>query len=204
MGRFFYERDDTMRYDMPTIETSRCILRPVEESDACDMYEYYSNHEVTRYLSCSTHKEVDETLHYVRRVLLPYEQQQDFETLAIVLKENDKMIGDIQFHSAEDDRAQIGYTLSQAYWNQGIMKEVLPNVLKIGFTWCGLRRVEALYDVEHVASAHVLAHSGFRVEGILQDYTKLSDNKYHDLILAAILKKHWKEQDYEQTTTTKI
>lgn len=180
-----------MRYDMPIVETSRCILRPLEESDACDMYAYCSDEDVVRYTNFTPHRNVNYTLHYIRQVMLPYAQLQDFETWAITLKEHDIMIGDIQLHSCVEDNASVGYMLHKAYWNQGIMKEVLEALLNVAFTRCGLRRIEALYEAQHAASGRVLAGCGFRVEGLLKQYTTCNDGRYHDMVLCAILKEEW-------------
>ena len=40
-----------MRLDMPCVETARLLLRPMEEEDVCDMFAYYSDPLVMRYLS---------------------------------------------------------------------------------------------------------------------------------------------------------
>ena len=44
-----------MRLDMPIVETERLLLRPIEESDASEIYEYYHDPAVTRYLTFPPH-----------------------------------------------------------------------------------------------------------------------------------------------------
>lgn len=42
---FLYSGGDGMRLDMPCLETEQLLLRPVEESDACDMFAITAIHE---------------------------------------------------------------------------------------------------------------------------------------------------------------
>lgn len=193
-----------MRLDMPCMETKHLYLRPLEEADACDMYSYCADKETTRFLSFPAHVDVDHTLHMMHHVMLPYAQLQDFETLAILDKESEHMIGHIHLHSLDEDRAQIGYVLHKDYWHRGLAKEALTAVMELAFTWCGLHRVEALYEVHHEASAKVLAACGFHAEGVLRQYTKLSDGRYHDMVLAARLADDKGENTYEKRTESEI
>ena len=49
-----------MRLDMPCVETAHLLLRPVEEGDVCDMFTYYSDPLVMRYLSLHPHTDIEE------------------------------------------------------------------------------------------------------------------------------------------------
>ena len=41
--------------------------------------------------------------------------------------------GTIFLRDIEGEKAEIGYELAQSYWRQGIMSEVLNEVIRIGF-----------------------------------------------------------------------
>lgn len=193
-----------MRLDMPIVETKRLLLRPLEEGDASDMFAYYQDPLVTRYLSFIPHNDVDQTLHTLRACYLPYLKKGEPQTWGIVLKQRDQVIGTIGFHSMVDDTAQVGYLLHQAYWKQGIMKEAMMELLRVGFTYIGLRRIEAYYEKEHIASASLLHACGFYEEGCLRKHTMLGDGNYHDMKIAAILKQDWKEQEDEKRIRNKV
>lgn len=180
-----------MRLEMPEVETKRLILRPVEEADACDMFAYYSDPEVLKYLTLSPHKDVDQTLHSIRSYFLPYIKRCVPQTWVIVWKQQERVIGNLNIHTIEDDIGEIGYLLHRDYWNMGIMREALPELIKAGFENVGLRRIEALYALGHDASGRVLETCGFQKEGVLRQYAKLSDGSYHDMVLTAILKSDW-------------
>ncbi|MGX8834053.1 GNAT family N-acetyltransferase [Amedibacillus sp. YH-ame6] len=177
-----------MRLDMPVVETSRLLLRPVEEGDACDLYEVYKSPEVTKYLSFPCHEDVDVTLQLIKTRYLPYQRMCIPQAWVMVWKEQEKVIGTLRVHTIEDDIGEIGYALHPAYWHKGIMKEALKELVNVAFEHIGVRRLEAKYEVDNMGSEHVLKACGFQKEGILRQYAKLSDKQYHDMVLAAILK----------------
>lgn len=191
-----------MRYTMPEIETKRLFLRPVEEGDACDMFEYYHDPAVLKYLTLQPHKHVDDTLKAIKQYFLTYEKRQVPQTWVIVWKENEKVIGNLDIHTIEGDCGEIGYLLHQDYWGKGIMREAVEQLVYVGFNHVGLRRIEALYEVTNHASEKVLAACGFQKEGVLRQYAKLSDGKYHDMVITSILRDEWLKgvKKYEKRT----
>lgn len=184
-----------MRLDMPIVETKRLLLRPLEEGDACDMYEYYKDVRVMQFLSGVVHKNIDETLYMVNTWELPYKQRGVPQTWVIEHVQHEKVIGNLNFHTVEDDIGEIGYMLHYDYWNQGIMQEAIQELVNIGFTHVGLRRIEAKCAIDNVASLHLLAKCRFKKEGILRQYAKLQDDTYHDMLIMSILKHEYLEEE---------
>lgn len=177
-----------MRLAMPSIETNRLFLRPMEEGDVCDMYEYYKDASVTKFLTFPPHTDVNQTLSTLHTHFLSYERQGVPQAWVIVWKEEEKVIGNLNIHSVEDDIGQIGYVLHSTYWNKGIMKEALQELVRVAFGRIKLRRLEAYYAIEHEVSGKLLASCGFRREGVLRQYARLSDGRYHDMVMMSILK----------------
>lgn len=178
-----------MRFDMPCRQSKRLYLRPLEIEDACDVYAYCKDARTTRYLSFAPHTSIEETIRILQYEMLPYEKLQDFEICAIVELAHEKMIGHVYLHSWAGEHAQVGYVLHPAFWRQGYASEALLLMVDIAFTHCGLHRVEAVYEATHLASERVLVKAGFTKEGILREYTKLCDQQYHDMAIAARIKR---------------
>ena len=195
-----------MKLEMPEVETKRLYLRPIEAEDACDVFAYYRDPKTMKYLTLSPHKTVEETLNSITHYFLPYRKRCVPQTWVIVWKEKEKVIGNLNIHTIEDDIGEIGYVLHPAYWNMGIMKEALPHLIAAGFTSVGLRRIEAYYEVFHIASGKVIAACVFQKEGLLRQYAKLSDGRYHDMVLCAILKEDWMKgvNEHEKRTGSQI
>ena len=75
--------------NMPTLETSRFVLRKMSLDDTDDMFEYSKNAEVTKYLSWSPHPEKQYTFEYLTYIQDRYKTG-DFYDWAIVCKDTQK------------------------------------------------------------------------------------------------------------------
>lgn len=72
-------------------------------------------------------------------------------------------------HLPQHRRAEIGYWLLPAYWGQGIMAEVLAELLRYLHEEKQVHRVEALVEEGNTASDRVLERAGFVYEGTQRD-----------------------------------
>jgi len=173
---------------LPTLLTRRLVLRPVRMSDAEDMYEYSRDPEVARHVLWDAHRSIHQTREYIRFLLRQYRNAAP-GTFAIALRDSGKMIGTIGFMWVQTDNrsAEVGYSLSRAYWNQGYMSEALSAIVEFGFTKLGLNRIEAQHESDNPASGRVMLHAGMRHEGTLRQriYNK---GRYADVDLYAIVR----------------
>ena len=130
------------------IETQRLILRPFKQSDLDDFYEYASVDGVGEMAGWKHHESKDES-----QSILDLFINED-KTFAIVLKENNKVIGSLGVEEYGMEEAlsefyeyqgrEIGYVLSKDYWGKGLMPEAVKaaidylfNVQKLDFLTCG-------------------------------------------------------------------
>ena len=98
-----------------TLETERLILRDLRESDAETAFKNWTcDDDVSRYVSWSTHKNVDETREYLRGEIRKCKEE-DYYTWGIVLKENQELIGAISAFDSEEGRKEIGYNITKKY-----------------------------------------------------------------------------------------
>ena len=111
---------------LPTLLTPRLTLRPVRMSDAEDMYEYSRDPEVARHVLWDAHTSIFQTRNYIRYLIRQYRNAAP-GTFAIALRDSGKVIGTIGFMWVQTDNrsAEVGYSLSRRYWNQGYMSEAL-------------------------------------------------------------------------------
>jgi len=173
---------------LPTLLTPRLVLRPVRMSDAEDMYEYSRDPEVARHVLWDAHRSIHQTREYIRYLLRQYRNAAP-STFAIALRDSGKVVGTIGFMWVQTDNrsAEVGYSLSRAYWNQGLMSEALRAVVEFGFEKLGLNRIEAQHECDNPASGRVMQHAGMCHEGTLRQriYNK---GRYVDVDLYAILR----------------
>jgi ribosomal-protein-alanine N-acetyltransferase len=106
----------------------------------------------------------------------------------IVYKGNGRFIGScgIVGWDLENARAEMGYVLSQKYW-QGLMSEAVRAMLAFGIEKMGLNRIEARCTVENAASACVMEKAGMLYEGTLRQ-REFIKGAYRDMKVYSILR----------------
>lgn len=178
----------TVFFHLPTITTSRLILRPLKMSDAADMFAYAKDEEVARHVMWDAHKTVADSKAFLRGAKRQYRLGLP-ASFGIVLRQTGRLVGTIGFMWINTDHksAEIGYSLAHPLWNQGIMTEALSAVLRFSFETLGLNRVEAQHEADNPASGRVMEKAGMRFEGVMRQrlYNK---GRFVDVRLYAILR----------------
>ena len=185
-GSTIYYRD--IFSSLPTLKTDRLILRPIKRSDAQDLYAYAQDPAVSRHVLWDAHKNVQESRQFIRAARRQYRRGLP-GSFAITLKDSGRMIGTVGFMWINLDyrSAEVGYSLSRAYWNRGIMTEALRAVIAFGFDTLRLNRIEAQHETDNPASGRVMAHVGMQYEGTLRQRLK-NKGRFVDVALYAILR----------------
>ena len=157
-----------------TLETGRLLLRPFRIDDAQAMFDgWTSDDEVTKYVTWPTHRSVETTRALLEHWVAEYEQPERLN-FAIVLKEEEKLIGGIDVVRYEDGAPVLGYTLSRPYWNRGYMTEACRCVLDYLFTR-GYAEVRIDAMVENIGSNRVIQKCGGAFLGTAEVYLPLKD-----------------------------
>lgn len=151
-------------------ETERLKLRRIESLDSADMFAYSSMEATSRYLLWSPHTSEYATKSIIERLRREYRDGLYYE-LAIVLRENGKMIGTcgITSYNEENYTVEIGYVISPQYWGMGIAAEASSVIINLAFCQLGARRVEARYIKENERSKRVMEKCGMSFEGIARN-----------------------------------
>lgn len=141
-------------------ETERLILRRYNDYDLQDLYEYLSNPKVVEYepYKIMTMDEVKEALKY---------RTSSEEFVAIELKENHKMIGNVYLGKRDFESLEIGYVFNDKYWKQGYAKESCEKLIEEVFK-NGIHRVFAECDPNNENSWKLLEKMSFEREGKLK------------------------------------
>ena len=156
--------DITIDITKMTIETDRLILRPWQESDVTDFYEYASTPGVGEMAGWKHHDSIEVS----REILQSFISEKNI--FAIVYKENNKIIGSLGLHKswANDERSyahfnikEIGYVLSKAYWGKGLMPEAVTSVIRFYFDKCKLDALTICHFSSNIQSKRVIEKCGF-------------------------------------------
>lgn len=173
---------------LPTLETKRLYLRPLRMRDAKDLFSYAKDPLVSRHVLWDAHEHIGQSKQFLRAAIRQYRQGLP-GSFAVELKDSGRMIGTIGFMWVNVDHksAEVGYSLSRDYWNQGYMTEALRAVIVFGFDELRLNRIEAQHDTENPASGKVMAHVGMQYEGVMRQRI-LNKGKFVDVACYAILR----------------
>ena len=82
----------TVFFHLPTITTSRLILRPLKMSDAADMFAYAKDEEVARHVMWDAHKTVADSKAFLRGAKRQYRLGLP-ASFGIVLRQTGRLVG---------------------------------------------------------------------------------------------------------------
>lgn len=176
------------------LHTQRLLIRNFAPSDLEPFFAYRNDPQVAKYQGWSlpyTREKSKAFIVEMKDIHAP--KQGQWLQLALELKENGALVGDVAFCIKEDDARQalIGFTIASAYWQKGFATEALTALLDYLFEDIDLHRVTADCDVENVGSWKTLEKLGFRreahfVESLLLGSTYASEFHY------GLLQREWR------------
>lgn len=152
------------------IETKRLLLRPFRLSDTGDMFEYASDAKNLKFIF-PPHLNKNAT----RLSIVEHFMKEPLGKWAIELKEEEKMIGSIDFVSLDEEQltTEIGYVLNRKYWKKGLMTEAVFQLTNFSFCEFGLKCVDIIVDKENIGSRKVAEKVGYN---LFEEYK--AANKY--------------------------
>lgn len=141
-------------------ETERLILRRYTEDDLQDLFEYLSDPEVVAFepYKPMTLEEIKDNLAW--RISTD-------EMIAVELKSNHKMIGNVYLGKRDFDTLEIGFVFNSNYWKNGYARESCETLIELSFQ-NNVHRIYAECDPENQNSWGLLEKLGFLREGYLK------------------------------------
>ena len=155
----------------PILETERLILREIDNEDAEDIFNCFSNNDVTRYYGQDALTSLEQANQFVEFFAKNYKEKRGIRW-GIEIKDQVGIIGTIGFNawSPKHKRAEIGYELHPQHWRKGYTNEAVSKVISYGFNELDLTRIGAVVFIDNKASNELLTKLGFEKEGILRNY----------------------------------
>jgi ribosomal-protein-alanine N-acetyltransferase len=185
--------------EFPVITTERLVLRNAQERDAKDLYDEFTNPNVTRYLDWGGPDSVEQALECIHE----WEQEfrkKNFINWAITESNNDILVGTVVINTRDrnpqyglfthkiTEVISLGYNLKEDYWGKGYATEAVRGVLEFIFENMNTPRVEACVDPQNRSSIKVLTKLLFTKEGLLRKYWYNSKTKQHDdMVMMSLL-----------------
>ena len=174
---------------MKTLETERLILRAWSIEDADDFYEYAQHPEVGLNGGWEPHTSKDISVKIIEYFI------RDADIWAIVLKENNKVIGSIGLHKDSKRPGikvkELGFVVSADYWGRGLATEASRRAIACAFDDLGLDLVSAYHKTFNNRARRVIEKCGFTCEGTLRQASRRYDNLIFDAACYSILKSEY-------------
>lgn len=143
------------------LQTKRLILRPWQESDAENLYEYAKDPDIGYPAGFPAHTSVENSREVIKFVLSAP------ETYAVCLKDG-SAIGSIGLKLGEntdltdrEDECELGYWLGKPFWGQGLIPEACRELLRYAFEDLNMRSVWCSYYQGNEKSHRVQEKLGF-------------------------------------------
>ncbi|MFF2158620.1 GNAT family N-acetyltransferase [Paenibacillus chitinolyticus] len=182
----------TVFAQLPVLESSRLVLKKIEEDNLDEVFGIYDNEEVFRHCGIIP-KHNKET---VRSMIGHFER--DFGKKSrikwgIFRKEDGRLTGiaEASDFNQKVDMVTIGYFLAEDCWGMGIATEAVRLLTAYLFTEAEVNRIQAQVMPANDASKKVLIKNGFRKEGTLRQAALWAGKGIVDLEIYAILKEDY-------------
>ncbi len=145
---------------MPTLETSRLVLRRWREQDIAPMTAINAEPEVMRWIGRGTTITADQTQMAIERWEREWSRE-GFGLFAAELKKTGELTGFVglsvpTFLPEVMPAVEIGWRLGRVFWKQGFATEAAKEVLRFGFEDCGLNEIVSICQIGNDASEHIM------------------------------------------------
>lgn len=153
----------------PRLETERLILEAYRESDVRDIFAYASDEDVARFVLWQAHKTEQDSKAFYDWIQTSTTSKRGelFFVFAIRHKQDQRVIGSIDFKNAYPHCGQIDYALGKNYWGQGLVTEAAVAVRDWAYaTLPEMVRFQSYCIPENIGSSRVMQKLGMEYEGL--------------------------------------
>jgi RimJ/RimL family protein N-acetyltransferase len=180
--------------EVPTLTRGLINLRKPELKDTQAVFDGCQDPLIPRFTAISADYSMAHALDYVQRVDASLRTQRELPFVIEYGNGDDrKFAGTISFHSisVKNSVGEIGYWMSESMRGKSIATTAVRMLTDYGFATIGFKRVEAMVDVENIASTKLLASAGYQREGLLRKKISRDDGRQVDMYLFAAIPEEW-------------
>lgn len=164
------------KLQFPSLETERLILKILTLNDTKEVFEHFSDIEVTKFMDIEPCREIKEA-----EEIITYHLEDSGCRWGLFDKNSGTFIGTAGFHylrrTDQSFTAEIGFDLSKKFWKKGYMYEAMKEVISFGFNGLGLDMIDATVDPNNENSIKLIRKLGFE-----QDFELSSDKELYFFI----------------------
>lgn len=165
-------------------------VRIPQSEDAAALFRHAADPEVTRWFSWGPYTSELEARAYLARLPAQRGRGEQLDLIVEHLEAGPIGVTGLAELSARDRRATIGTWLGRDWWGTGANRECKALMCHVAFALCGLERVGAYTNVDHVRSQGALERIGFEREGVLRGFHRHRGQSL-DVVVYSLLRENW-------------
>lgn len=148
----------------PELTTTRFVLREINDTDASLIHKLRSDKETNALIDRENSNNIADALLFIDRIKTNVRRNESVYWV-ICFQNDSELIGTIGYwnFNLSDESAEIGYELLKEFRGQGIMSEVLPEVIRFGFEEMKLELITAITTEQNIGSVKLLKKFGFQL-----------------------------------------
>ncbi|WP_163655008.1 GNAT family N-acetyltransferase [Listeria sp. PSOL-1] len=162
-------------------KTVRTILKETVLQDAASLYTIWTDASVSRFMNIEYFMTMKQAKDMIETI-----SKEKFACRYSIFYQN-QLIGSVGINDVDQKSSscEIGYELSEKYWRQGIMSEVLYHFLSLIEKWLSFEEVTAKVLPDNIASISLLKKMGFELKESIQEFDLHSHN-FHNVYIYKI------------------
>ncbi len=154
----------------PILNTTRLILRPIQNSDAPQIYALRSDPDNFKYVDFTLYENLERAERFIKNA----SEDMCADTIhfwAICLPDTHLLIGTICLwqYAESPRRAEVGYEVMGTYQGNGYAGEALAEIIHFAFESLELEQILAITHTENLPSVALLNRFGFHRIGKMLD-----------------------------------
>ena len=180
--------------EVPTLTRGLITLRKPHLDDTQAVFDSCQDPLIPRFTAISADYSMAHALDYVQRTDASVRTQRELPFVIEYGNGNDRVFaGTISFHSlsVKNSVGELGYWMTSSMRGKGIATTAAWMLTDYGFTSIGFKRIEALVDIENVASTALLETAGYQREGLLKNKVSRGDGRQVDMYIYSALPETW-------------
>ena len=176
---------------MDNIKTERLMLRDLCDDDAINIFNLFSNKNVTYFLDSSC-ANIEQAKRDVKKILndTQFCPRMRYES-AVDLLDTEAFIGivvlHVEFSPIVDSRADLSYYFLPEFWHKGYATEAGKALIKFGFEILGVNKITAGCLKCNTSSERVMIQCNMQKEAELKKHCRFN-GKWENRVEYAILK----------------
>lgn len=155
------------------LSTNNFVLRQLTLDDAEEILFLRSDERVLEFIDIEKAETLDDAKRFIEKI---NRGDDEWAFWGITEKNSTKVIGTICLWniSLEEAKADIGFVLHPDYWGKGVMQEVVPAVINLGFQKMKLKTILGEAMSKNIKSIKLMEKFGFRYKEESEEYSVYS------------------------------